>query len=111
MGKAAKEERLAGHERAFGEGKERVERGLGAAARGDAEGFAGWAREMRAGSRGVKSLPVRFQVQLVRCKGCASGQVELVTRAKSSSEDMALDQVAALLKERVQEELLLEDSE
>jgi hypothetical protein len=37
--------------------------------------------------------------------------VELVTRAHSASEDVALGNVAAHLKERVQEDLLLGDSE
>jgi hypothetical protein len=36
--------------------------------------------------------------------------VELVTRATSTSVDVALSEVAALVKKRVQEELLLEAS-
>ena len=68
-------------------------------------------RDERAGVKfkdaDLVGIPYRINVG----KKAASGQVELVTRAKSASEDVALDQVAALLKERVQEELLLEDSE
>jgi hypothetical protein len=44
-------------------------------------------------------------------KKTASGQVELVTRAKSSSVDVALPDVVALMKKYVQEEKLLAESE
>jgi hypothetical protein len=44
-------------------------------------------------------------------KKTASGQVELVTRAKGTSVDVALADVVAQVKERVQEEKLLAESE
>jgi prolyl-tRNA synthetase len=40
-------------------------------------------------------------------KKAADGQVELVTRATASSVDVALNEVVALVKERVQEDALL----
>jgi prolyl-tRNA synthetase len=48
-------------------------------------------------------IPYRINVG----KKASSGQVELVTRARAYSEDVALNQVAARLKEKVQEEGLL----
>jgi len=51
-------------------------------------------------------IPYRINVG----KKAAGGQVELVTRASRSSEDVALLEAAALVKKRVQEERLL-DSE
>jgi prolyl-tRNA synthetase len=51
-------------------------------------------------------IPYRINVG----KKAAGGQVELVTRASRSSEDVALVEAAALVKKRVQEERLL-DSE
>ena len=42
-------------------------------------------------------------------KKAAEGKVELVTRATSSSVDVALSSVVALVKERVEEDALLED--
>jgi prolyl-tRNA synthetase len=51
-------------------------------------------------------IPYRINVG----KKAAAGQVELVTRATSTSVDVALSEVAALVKKRVQEELLLEAS-
>ncbi|MDR3739378.1 MAG: proline--tRNA ligase [Terracidiphilus sp.] len=52
-------------------------------------------------------IPYRINVG----KKAASGQVELVTRAKSASEDVAIAEVVALVKQRVQEEQLLADSQ
>jgi prolyl-tRNA synthetase len=51
-------------------------------------------------------IPYRINVG----KKAASGQVELVTRATSSSEDVELADVAALVKKRVAEELLLDEA-
>jgi prolyl-tRNA synthetase len=51
-------------------------------------------------------IPYRINVG----KKAASGQVELVTRAKASSEDVALSETAALVKRRVLEEKLLNES-
>ena len=48
-------------------------------------------------------IPYRINVG----KKAATGQVELVTRATSASVDVALGDVLALLKERVQEDALL----
>ena len=68
-------------------------------------------RDERAGVKfkdaDLVGIPYRINVG----KKAASGLVELVTRAHSASEDVALDNVAAHLKERVQEDLLLGDSE
>jgi prolyl-tRNA synthetase len=52
-------------------------------------------------------IPYRINVG----KKAAGGQVELVTRARAYSEDVALNEVAARLKKRVQEERLLGDVE
>jgi len=52
-------------------------------------------------------IPYRINVG----KKAASGLVELVTRAKAASEDVATAEVVALVKRRVEEELLLEASE
>jgi prolyl-tRNA synthetase len=49
-------------------------------------------------------IPYRINVG----KKAAGGQVELVTRARAASEDVAVGQVAATLKERVREDALLE---
>jgi prolyl-tRNA synthetase len=68
-------------------------------------------RDERAGVKfkdaDLVGIPYRINVG----KKAASGLVELVTRAHSASEDVALGNVAAHLKERVQEDLLLGDSE
>ncbi len=64
-------------------------------------------RDERAGVKfkdaDLVGIPYRINVG----KKAAAGQVELVTRATSSSVDVALGEVAALAKEKVQEELLL----
>jgi prolyl-tRNA synthetase len=52
-------------------------------------------------------IPYRINVG----KKTADGQVELVTRAKSSSEDVPLSEVAARLKRLVEEESLLEGAD
>jgi prolyl-tRNA synthetase len=52
-------------------------------------------------------IPYRINVG----KKAAEGQVELVTRAKSASEDVPLSDVAARLKRLVQEENLLESAD
>ena len=68
-------------------------------------------RDERAGVKfkdaDLVGIPFRINVG----KKAASGLVELVTRAKSSSEDVAIDEVVALVKKRVGEELLLEEVE
>jgi prolyl-tRNA synthetase len=48
-------------------------------------------------------IPYRINIG----KKAADGQVELVTRATASSVDVALNEVVALVKERVQEDALL----
>jgi prolyl-tRNA synthetase len=48
-------------------------------------------------------IPYRINVG----KKAAAGQVELVTRATTGSVDVALDEVVALVKERIQEDALL----
>jgi len=67
-------------------------------------------RDERAGVKfkdaDLVGIPYRINVG----KKVAAGQVELVTRATSTSEDVALSEVAELVKKRVQEELLLEAS-
>ncbi len=67
-------------------------------------------RDERAGVKfkdaDLVGIPYRINVG----KKAAAGQVELVTRATSTSVDVALSEVAALVKKRVQEELLLEAS-
>jgi prolyl-tRNA synthetase len=64
-------------------------------------------RDERAGVKfkdaDLVGIPYRINVG----KKAASGQVELVSRAKSSSVDVALSDVLALVKERVQEDALL----
>jgi prolyl-tRNA synthetase len=64
-------------------------------------------RDERAGVKfkdaDLVGIPYRINVG----KKVAAGQVELVTRATSSSVDVALGDVTALVKEKVQEELLL----
>jgi prolyl-tRNA synthetase len=64
-------------------------------------------RDERAGVKfkdaDLVGIPYRVNVG----KKAASGQVELVTRAAASSEDVALNDIAALLKKRVQESMLL----
>jgi prolyl-tRNA synthetase len=64
-------------------------------------------RDERAGVKfkdaDLVGIPYRINVG----KKAAAGQVELVTRATSSSVDVALGEVAALVKEKVQEERLL----
>ena len=68
-------------------------------------------RDERAGVKfkdaDLVGIPYRINVG----KKTASGQVELVTRAKSSSVDVALPDVVALVKKSVQEEKLLAESE
>lgn len=65
-------------------------------------------RDERAGVKfkdaDLVGIPYRINVG----KKAASGVVELVTRAKAASEDVALNDVVALLRERVKEEMLLE---
>jgi len=67
-------------------------------------------RDERAGVKfkdaDLVGIPYRINVG----KKAAGGVVELVTRAKSASEDVALTDLVALVKERVEEELLLEES-
>jgi len=67
-------------------------------------------RDERAGVKfkdaDLVGIPYRINVG----KKAAGGQVELVTRAKSASEDLALDAVVAILKERVEEDDLLAGS-
>jgi prolyl-tRNA synthetase len=67
-------------------------------------------RDERAGVKfkdaDLVGIPYRINVG----KKAASGQVELVTRAKASSEDVALSETAALVKQRVLEEKLLNES-
>ncbi|HUB53476.1 MAG TPA: proline--tRNA ligase [Terracidiphilus sp.] len=64
-------------------------------------------RDERAGVKfkdaDLVGIPYRINVG----KKTASGQVELVSRASGTSEDIALTDVAALVKKKVQEELLL----
>ena len=64
-------------------------------------------RDERAGVKfkdaDLVGIPYRINVG----KKAAEGMVELVTRATSTSEDVALNEVVALLRKRVQEELLL----
>ena len=68
-------------------------------------------RDERAGVKfkdaDLVGIPYRINVG----KKTASGQVELVTRANASSVDVALADVVAQVKERVQEEKLLAESE
>ena len=67
-------------------------------------------RDERAGVKfkdaDLVGIPYRINVG----KKAAAGQAELVTRATSTSEDVALSEAVSLLKRRVQEELLLESS-
>ncbi len=67
-------------------------------------------RDERAGVKfkdaDLVGIPYRINVG----KKAAAGQVELVTRATSTSVDVALSEVVALVKKRVQEEELLEAS-
>ena len=67
-------------------------------------------RDERAGVKfkdaDLVGIPYRINVG----KKVASGQVELVTRATRSSVDVALGEVVAQVKKRVQEEELLESS-
>ena len=67
-------------------------------------------RDERAGVKfkdaDLVGIPYRINVG----KKAAAGQVELVTRATSTSVDIALSDVLVLVKERVEEELLLETS-
>jgi len=64
-------------------------------------------RDERAGVKfkdaDLVGIPYRINVG----KKVATGQVELVTRATSTSVDVALDEVVALVKERVEEDELL----
>jgi len=64
-------------------------------------------RDERAGVKfkdaDLVGIPYRINVG----KKAAGGQVELVTRASSSSVDVALSEVAGLVKERVEEDALL----
>jgi prolyl-tRNA synthetase len=52
-------------------------------------------------------IPYRINVG----KKAAAGQVELVTRATSTSVDVAIGEVVARVKERVEEDKLLTDLE
>ena len=67
-------------------------------------------RDERAGVKfkdaDLVGIPYRINVG----KKAAAGQVELVTRSTSTSMDVPLIDVLALVKERVEEELLLETS-
>jgi prolyl-tRNA synthetase len=67
-------------------------------------------RDERAGVKfkdaDLVGIPYRINVG----KKAAAGQVELVTRATATSVDVAFDAVVALLKERIEEEKLLEAS-
>ena len=67
-------------------------------------------RDERAGVKfkdaDLVGIPYRINVG----KKAAAGQVELVTRATSTSVDVALSDVLTLVKERIDEELLLETS-
>jgi prolyl-tRNA synthetase len=67
-------------------------------------------RDERAGVKfkdaDLVGIPYRINVG----KKAAGGQVELVTRAAAASEDVAFDDLVARLKERVEEETLLEAS-
>jgi prolyl-tRNA synthetase len=67
-------------------------------------------RDERAGVKfkdaDLVGIPYRINVG----KKTASGQVELVTRSNASSVDVALDEVVAQVKKRVQEEKLLAES-
>ena len=67
-------------------------------------------RDERAGVKfkdaDLVGIPYRINVG----KKAAGGQVELVTRATATSEDVALDEVLARTKERIEEERLLEAS-
>ena len=64
-------------------------------------------RDERAGVKfkdaDLVGIPYRINVG----KKAATGQVELVTRATGASVDVALDEAAALVKARVEEENLL----
>jgi prolyl-tRNA synthetase len=67
-------------------------------------------RDERAGVKfkdaDLVGIPYRINVG----KKAAAGQVELVTRSKSTSVDVPLGEVAALVKERIEEEKLLASS-
>ena len=67
-------------------------------------------RDVRAGVKfkdaDLVGIPYRINVG----KKAAAGQVELVTRATSASVDVPLSEVVALVRKRVEEELLLEAS-
>ncbi len=67
-------------------------------------------RDERAGVKfkdaDLVGIPYRINVG----KKAAGGQVELVTRSTATSEDVAFDDVLALVKERIEEETLLEAS-
>ena len=67
-------------------------------------------RDERAGVKfkdaDLVGIPYRINVG----KKTASGQVELVSRAKSSSVDVVLDEVVAQVKQRVLEEKLLDET-
>jgi prolyl-tRNA synthetase len=67
-------------------------------------------RDERAGVKfkdaDLVGIPYRINVG----KKAAAGQVELVARSTSTSVDVALNEVVALVKKRVEEERLLEDS-
>ncbi len=67
-------------------------------------------RDDRAGVKFKDADLVGIPYRVTVGKKAASGQVELVTRAKSASEDVAIADVVALVKQRVEEEQLLADS-
>jgi prolyl-tRNA synthetase len=68
-------------------------------------------RDERAGVKfkdaDLVGIPYRVNVG----KKVASGLVELVSRAKASSTDVALEELAARLKERIEEDMLLGDAQ
>jgi prolyl-tRNA synthetase len=67
-------------------------------------------RDERAGVKfkdaDLVGIPYRINVG----KKAASGQVELVTRATATSVDVPLGEAVALLKKRIQEDSLLEET-
>jgi prolyl-tRNA synthetase len=67
-------------------------------------------RDDRAGVKFKDADLVGIPYRITVGKKAASGVVELVTRAKAASEDVAIVDVAALVKKRVEEEQLLGDS-
>jgi prolyl-tRNA synthetase len=64
-------------------------------------------RDERAGVKFKDAYMVGIPYRITVGKKAASGLVELFTRATATSVDVALNEVAALVKERVQEDALL----